>query len=79
VEHTDRFAGASANCPVINWLSFVGTTDGIGWYNNFDNYPWDDPSEHLRRSPLMYVGNVTTPVDDDASHGVERYAVAERE
>jgi dipeptidyl aminopeptidase/acylaminoacyl peptidase len=61
VGHTDRFAGASANCPVINWLSFVGTTDGIGWYNNFDNYPWDDPSEHLRRSPLMYVGNVTTP------------------
>jgi dipeptidyl aminopeptidase/acylaminoacyl peptidase len=61
VGHTDRFAAASANCPVINWLSFVGTTDGISWYNNFDNYPWDDPSEHLRRSPLMYVGNVTTP------------------
>ncbi len=61
VGHTDRFAGASANCPVTNWLSFVGTTDGIGWYNNFENFPWDDPSEHLRRSPLMYVGNVTTP------------------
>jgi dipeptidyl aminopeptidase/acylaminoacyl peptidase len=61
VGHTDRFAAASANCPVTNWLSFVGTTDGITWYNNFDNYPWDDPSEHLRRSPLMYVGNVTTP------------------
>ena len=61
VGHTDRFAAASSNCPVINWLSFVGTTDGIGWYRNFDNYPWDDPSEHLRRSPLMYIGNVTTP------------------
>ena len=61
VGHTDRFAAASANCPVTNWLSFVGTTDGIGWYNNFENFPWDDPSEHLRRSPLMYVGNVTTP------------------
>jgi dipeptidyl aminopeptidase/acylaminoacyl peptidase len=61
VGHTDRFAAASANCPVINWLSFVGTTDGIGWYRNFENLPWDDPSEHLRRSPLMYVGNVTTP------------------
>lgn len=31
VGHTDRFAAASSNCPVINWLSFVGTTDGIGW------------------------------------------------
>lgn len=61
VGHTDRFAAASANCPVTNWLSFVGTTDGIGWYRNFENLPWDDPSEHLRRSPLMYVGNVTTP------------------
>lgn len=61
VGHTDRFAAASSNCPVINWLSFVGTTDGISWYRNFDEYPWVDPSEHLRRSPLMYVGNVTTP------------------
>ena len=61
VGHTDRFAAASANCPVTNWLSFVGTTDGIGWYRNFEKFPWDDPSEHLRRSPLMYVGNVTTP------------------
>jgi dipeptidyl aminopeptidase/acylaminoacyl peptidase len=61
VGHTDRFAAASANCPVTNWLSFVGTTDGATWYRNFAKYPWDDPSEHLRRSPLMYVGNVTTP------------------
>ncbi|MGI9628223.1 MAG: alpha/beta hydrolase family protein, partial [Longimicrobiales bacterium] len=61
VGHTDRFAAASANCPVTNWLSFVGTTDGAGWYRNFEQYPWDDPSEHLRRSPLMYVGNVSTP------------------
>ncbi len=61
VGHTDRFAAASSNCPVINWISFVGTTDGIGWYRNFEHFPWDDPTEHLERSPLMYVGNVTTP------------------
>jgi len=61
VGHTDRFAAASANCPVTNWFSFVGTTDGIFWYSNFEQYPWEDPSEHLRRSPLMHVGNVTTP------------------
>ena len=61
VGHTDRFAAASANCPVTNWMSFVGTTDGSGWYNNFEKYPWEDPSEHLRRSPIMYVGNVKTP------------------
>ncbi len=61
VGHTDRFAAASSECPVINWMSFVGTTDGPGWYRNFAKLPWEDPSEHLRRSPLMYVGNVKTP------------------
>jgi dipeptidyl aminopeptidase/acylaminoacyl peptidase len=61
VGHTDRFAAASSNYPVIDWLSFVGTTDGASWYRNFDHYPWEDPEEHLRRSPLMYAENVTTP------------------
>jgi len=61
VGHTDRFRAASSNCPVIDWISFVGTTDGSTWYRNFKNMPWEDPSEHLRRSPLMYVGNVKTP------------------
>lgn len=61
VGKTDRFAAASANCPVIDWLSFVGTTDGAGWYQNFAKLPWEDPSEHIRRSPLTYVGNVKTP------------------
>ncbi|MFL2665818.1 MAG: S9 family peptidase [Flavobacteriaceae bacterium] len=61
VGKTDRFAAASVNYPVTNWFSFVGTTDGSGWYSNFAKYPWEDPSEHIRRSPLMYVGNVKTP------------------
>ncbi|MEJ7812573.1 MAG: S9 family peptidase [Gemmatimonadaceae bacterium] len=61
VGHTDRFAAAVSMCPVINWLSFVGTTDGPSWYRNFAKLPWEDPSEHLRRSPIMYVGNVKTP------------------
>ena len=61
VGQTDRFAAASVNYPVTNWFSFVGTTDGAGWYTNFEKYPWEDPTEHLKRSPLMYVGNVKTP------------------
>ncbi len=61
VGHTDRFAAASSNCPVTNWMSFVGTTDSPGWYRNFAKPFWEDPSEHLRRSPIMYVGNITTP------------------
>lgn len=61
VGHTNRFTGAASMCPVTNWMSFVGTTDGPGWYRNFEKFFWDDPSEHLRRSPIMYVGNVKTP------------------
>jgi dipeptidyl aminopeptidase/acylaminoacyl peptidase len=61
VGHTDRFAAASSNCPVTNWLSFVGTTDSPNWYRNFAKPFWEDPSEYLTRSPLMYVGNVKTP------------------
>jgi len=61
VGHTDRFAAASANCPVINWISFVGNTDGPSWYQNFAKMPWEDITEHWNRSPLKYVGQVTTP------------------
>jgi dipeptidyl aminopeptidase/acylaminoacyl peptidase len=63
VGHTTRFAAAASQCPVINWLSFVGNVDGnpLRWYEDFEKFPWEDPSEHLRRSPLMYVGNVKTP------------------
>lgn len=61
VGHTDRFRGAVARCPIANWISFVGTVDGPYWYNWFEEYPWIDASEHLRRSPLMYAEEVTTP------------------
>ena len=61
VGHTNRFAAAVVMKPVINWYSFVGTTDGSSWYYNFKRLPWEDPEEHLRRSPITYVGNVKTP------------------
>ena len=61
VGHTTRFAAAAALCPVIDWISFVGETDGAGWYQNFEKPFWEDPSEYLKRSPIMYVGNVKTP------------------
>ncbi|MGB8506824.1 MAG: S9 family peptidase [Pyrinomonadaceae bacterium] len=61
VGHTDRFAAAVAMKPVVNWYSFVGTTDSSDWYYNFKKLPWEDAEEHLRRSPIAYVGNVKTP------------------
>ena len=61
VGHTDRFAAAVSMRPVINWHSFVGTTDGPNWYRQFKKYPWEDPMEYAVRSPLNFVANVKTP------------------
>jgi dipeptidyl aminopeptidase/acylaminoacyl peptidase len=61
VGHTDRFAAAVSMRPVINWHSFVGTTDGSSWYHQFQKRPWEDPMEFAVRSPLHYVANVKTP------------------
>ena len=61
VGHTNRFRAAVSMRPVIDWHSFVGTTDGTGWYRQFKKYPWEDPMEYAVRSPLHYVANVTTP------------------
>jgi dipeptidyl aminopeptidase/acylaminoacyl peptidase len=61
VGKTDRFRAAVSMRPVINWHSFVGTTDGINWYNQFRKFPWEDPQEYAARSPLSLVGDVVTP------------------
>ena len=62
IGHTDRFAAAGARCPVTNWMSFAGTADIVTWgYYRYEGYPWTNPNKYLEHSPLMYVGNVTTP------------------
>ncbi|MBK8095550.1 MAG: S9 family peptidase [Planctomycetes bacterium] len=61
VGSTDRFRAAVSMFPVINWISFVGTTDGVSWYENFKQLPWEGIDEHWQRSPLRLVGNVKTP------------------
>lgn len=63
VGHTDRFAAAVVAKPVINWYSFVLTADAYPFFAKywFTEYPWDDPEQYLERSPISYVGNVTTP------------------
>ena len=74
VGHTDRFAAASANCPVIDWVSFVGTTDGASWYRNFDELPWDDPE----RAPSSLTVDVRWEREhtDDADDRSQRPANA---
>ena len=63
VGKTDRFKAAVVAKPVINWTSFVLYADGAAFFSKywFGKKPWEDPENYFRRSPLSYVGNVTTP------------------
>lgn len=72
VGHTDRFRAAVSAKPVINWYSFVLTSD---FYTLFSRYwfpgmPWDNLQNYIERSPIHHVGKVKTPTmllvgDDD--------------
>lgn len=63
VGKTGRFSAAAVAKPVINWYSFVLTSDAYNFFYKywFPGYPWDYPDQYLKRSPLSNVGQVTTP------------------
>ena len=63
VGKTERFRAAVVAKPVINWSSFVLTSDGSNFFYKywFGAQPWEQPQEYWRRSPLSLVGNVKTP------------------
>jgi len=63
VGKTDRFRAAVVQKPVINWGSFVLTSDGSAFFTRywFAEPPWEDPDAYWARSPLSLVGNVATP------------------
>jgi len=60
--HTDRFAAAAVRAPVIDWISFAGTTDIAAWgYFRYRGRFWENPKKWLDHSPLMHVAKVKTP------------------
>jgi dipeptidyl aminopeptidase/acylaminoacyl peptidase len=62
IEHTDRFRAAVVFYPVINWYSFVLTTD-IPWTEKywFPASPWDKTDHYMQRSLTNLVAKVKTP------------------
>jgi len=60
---TDKFKAAVVAKPVINWYSFVLYADNISFFYKywFPGMPWDNLEQYMKRSPISYVGNVTTP------------------
>lgn len=63
VGKTNRFKAAVVAKPVINWYSFVLYADSPAFFYKywFGDKPWDNPEAYLKRSPLSYVGDITTP------------------
>jgi dipeptidyl aminopeptidase/acylaminoacyl peptidase len=63
VGKTNRFRAAVVAKPVINWSSFVLTSDANNFFYKywFGAQPWEQPEEYWKRSPLSLVGNVKTP------------------
>jgi dipeptidyl aminopeptidase/acylaminoacyl peptidase len=63
IDHTTRFRAAASLYPVINWYSWVLTSDlpSFGTLYWFPGNPWDNTEEYMKRSVLSLVKNVKTP------------------
>jgi dipeptidyl aminopeptidase/acylaminoacyl peptidase len=63
VDRTTRFRAAASLYPVINWYSWVLTSDlpAFGTLYWFEGPPWEKPDSYVKRSVLSYVDKVTTP------------------
>ncbi|UCD44653.1 MAG: S9 family peptidase [Candidatus Bathyarchaeota archaeon] len=64
VGHTDRFKAAVTMRGISNWYSMMGTSD-IGWQDHdvsWGKNAWENLDEIMSKSPISYLGNVTTPL-----------------
>ena len=63
VGHTDRFRAAVAAKPVVNWYTWALTADmypyGVKYW--FPGMPWTHRDHYMKRSPISYVDQVSTP------------------
>ncbi|MGD8922228.1 MAG: S9 family peptidase [Candidatus Zixiibacteriota bacterium] len=63
VGQTDRFAAAVTQRSISNLVSFVGSSDiGFDLEMEFQGWPWTNPANYEKCSPITYFGNVKTPV-----------------
>jgi len=63
IDRTTRFRAAASLYPVINWYSWVLTSDlpSFGSEYWFPGPPWANAEQYMKRSVLSYVDKVTTP------------------
>ena len=64
ITHSQRFRGAVAIKPVVDWSSWVlgsdiGPSIGVRWMGG--SLPWQDPAKYRARSPVTYAAAARTP------------------
>lgn len=63
IGHTNRFKAAVTQRSVVDLFSFLGSSDvGFTINREFDGYPWTNPENYKKCSPLTYFKNVKTPI-----------------
>ncbi len=63
IGHTTRFAAAVSQRSIADWSGFWYTADFTLFQPTwFRAAPWQDPQDFVRRSPITYIANVTTPL-----------------
>ncbi|MFM9105551.1 MAG: S9 family peptidase, partial [Chloroflexota bacterium] len=63
IGHTDRFRAAVIGAPVVDLVSFFGTSDIAATWGarQFGRTPWSDLGWYRDHSPLTYLDRATTP------------------
>ncbi len=63
VGKTQRFAAAVSQRSISDWAGFWYTADFTLFQPTwFKAAPWEDPEDFVKRSPITYIKNVTTPM-----------------
>ncbi|HMV86097.1 MAG TPA: S9 family peptidase [Blastocatellia bacterium] len=63
VGKTNRFAAAVSQRSIADWAGFWYTADFTLFQPTwFKAAPWEDPEDFVKRSPITYVKNITTPM-----------------
>jgi dipeptidyl aminopeptidase/acylaminoacyl peptidase len=61
ITRTGRFKAAISGAGISNWVSFQGTADVRGAFDNYFGRVDEDPDNHWQHSPIRNIKNASTP------------------
>jgi dipeptidyl aminopeptidase/acylaminoacyl peptidase len=81
IGHTDRFTAAVIGAPVVDLVSFFGTSDiATSWGpSQFGATPWERPEWYREHSPVTWLDRATTPSLILHGEGDERCPIGQGE